>query len=97
MTDILASATETIHQNTSLVELTEDPEAIVAQIAAGAKGHTDLKIEHARDRAIADAIAQAAAGDIVLIAGKGHENYIESNGIKTPYSDQAVIDEVLNA
>ena len=54
-------------------------------------------IEESRDLAIGFAISKAKAGDIVLIAGKGHEDYQEVAGVKTPFSDMAVAREKLNA
>ena len=55
----------------------EDPLSIISDIEEGLKtaGHKNYKIEADRSRAIGDAIAMAGAGDVVLIAGKGHENY----------------------
>ena len=47
-------------------------------------------VEPDRARAIETAIAQAAAADVILIAGKGHENYQEIGGKRLPFSDQAV-------
>jgi UDP-N-acetylmuramoyl-L-alanyl-D-glutamate--2,6-diaminopimelate ligase len=52
---------------------------------AGAPWHT----EPDRAQAIAQAIAQAAAADVVLIAGKGHEDYQEVQGQRLPFSDMA--------
>jgi UDP-N-acetylmuramyl tripeptide synthase len=43
-----------------------------------------------RAQAIAMAIAKAGAGDVVLIAGKGHEDYQEVAGVRTPFSDVQV-------
>lgn len=68
----------------------ESPTAILAQVAggmqpAGAPWHT----EPDRAQAIAQAIAQAAAADVVLIAGKGHEDYQEVQGQRLPFSDMA--------
>jgi len=67
----------------------EDPQAIIAEIAEGVSG----KHEQIADRrqAIARALAQARRGDIVLIAGKGHERYQEIRGVKRRYSDAAVV------
>ncbi len=72
----------------------EDPEAIIDEILAGAG--TD--VQHTADRraAIAEAIAGAGAGDVVLIAGKGHEQGQEfAGGRKFPFDDCAVAREVL--
>lgn len=63
----------------------EHPEAIVADILVGA-GET-AKVELDRREAIAAAIAAAGRHDIVLIAGKGHEDYQEVVGVRHPFSD----------
>ncbi|HET8763612.1 MAG TPA: UDP-N-acetylmuramoyl-L-alanyl-D-glutamate--2,6-diaminopimelate ligase [Rhodanobacter sp.] len=68
----------------------EDGDAIVAQIVAGmADGHP-YSVERDRATAIAQAIAQAGAGDAVVIAGKGHETYQESATGKHPFNDMLV-------
>jgi UDP-N-acetylmuramoyl-L-alanyl-D-glutamate--2,6-diaminopimelate ligase len=72
----------------------EDPEAIVDEILAGA-GHD---VEHTVDRreAISEAIAHAEPGDVVVIAGKGHEQGQEfADGHKVPFDDVTVAREVL--
>lgn len=63
----------------------EDPEAIMAEIAGGCSG--DFRLVTARADAIALAIATANAGDCVLIAGKGHEDYQLIDGERLPFSD----------
>jgi UDP-N-acetylmuramoyl-L-alanyl-D-glutamate--2,6-diaminopimelate ligase len=63
----------------------EDPAAIIAEITA-ALPETHEAIEDRR-AAIARAIASANAGDVVLIAGKGHETYQEVAGTRQPFSD----------
>lgn len=63
----------------------EAPEAIFRDIAPGL-GANAQHIE-ARDAAIRQAIAGAAAGDIILLAGKGHEHYQEVAGTRIPFSD----------
>jgi UDP-N-acetylmuramyl-tripeptide synthetase len=65
---------------------TEVPAQILADITAGAPGATVIE---AREEAIRIAIAQAGARDIVLIAGKGHEDYQEVHGVRRPFSDVA--------
>ncbi len=65
---------------------TEVPAQILADITAGAPGATVIE---ARDAAIRSAVAEAGARDIVLIAGKGHEDYQEVNGVRRPFSDVA--------
>jgi UDP-N-acetylmuramoyl-L-alanyl-D-glutamate--2,6-diaminopimelate ligase len=65
----------------------EDPMKIVSQIAAGIdKPHA---VELDRMRAIELALAQAQPADVVLIAGKGHENYQEIAGKRLAFSDVA--------
>ena len=56
---------------------TEDPAAIIAEILAGIDGAARERaiVEPDRERAIGLAIAEAAEGDVVVIAGKGHEDY----------------------
>ena len=53
----------------------EDPETILADVVAGIPAGTNLRVEPDRALAIAAAIASAGPGDLVLIAGKGHEDY----------------------
>ena len=67
----------------------EDPAEIASAIVHGIR-QTNLRryrIELDRGVAIASAIDSARAIDVVLIAGKGHETYQESNGVKTPFDD----------
>lgn len=66
----------------------EDPRTIVDQVVAGA--HANHEIEVDRAAAIARAIATARDGDVVLIAGKGHETYQEVAGSRLPFSDAEV-------
>ena len=66
----------------------ENPRAIIADILKGVRG--DCEVEPDRTRAIAHAIGEARRGDVVLIAGKGHETYQEIRGVRRPYSDIAV-------
>ncbi len=66
---------------------TEDPQKIVDQVADGAfDGNPVVKIVDRR-AAIAQVLAGAGANDVVLIAGKGHEDYQEINGVRQPFSD----------
>lgn len=67
----------------------EDPQTIIAEIAEGVSGKHEQIAD--RRRAISHALAQARRGDIVLIAGKGHERYQEIRGVKRRYSDAAVV------
>jgi UDP-N-acetylmuramoyl-L-alanyl-D-glutamate--2,6-diaminopimelate ligase len=74
----------------------EDPAAIVAEVAAGAEGAAELEIEGDRRAAIALALERAAPGDMVVIAGKGHEQGQEfEDGRKIPFDDREVAREEL--
>ena len=66
----------------------EEPETIIAEIRAGIPvGSAQAESEPARAVAIARAIADAAAGDVVVLAGKGHESYQETAGRRIDFSD----------
>jgi UDP-N-acetylmuramoyl-L-alanyl-D-glutamate--2,6-diaminopimelate ligase len=72
----------------------ESPSAILTQIVAGLpQGARAVVIEDRRE-AILEAVHSAAPADVLLIAGKGHEDYQDIGGRKLPFSD---IDEALNA
>ncbi len=73
----------------------EDGDAIVADTLAGFTAPQRVVVERDRRRAIARAIADATAGDIVLIAGKGHEPCQEIAGRKLPFDDRQVAAECL--
>ena len=66
---------------------TEDPHRIVAEVAAGIPAGRDFEQIVDRAQAIAAAVLGAAAADVVLIAGKGHEDYQDIGGVKRPFSD----------
>jgi UDP-N-acetylmuramoyl-L-alanyl-D-glutamate--2,6-diaminopimelate ligase len=67
----------------------ENPTAILDQMRGGLQRPAQARVEIDRAAAIADTVARAAASDVVLIAGKGHEDYQEVMGVKTPFSDLA--------
>ena len=73
----------------------EAPLAIIDDILAG--GDRDCEIELDRRRAIKRAIHAARRGDVVLIAGKGHETYQEVKGVRRPFSDIEVVRAALVA
>jgi UDP-N-acetylmuramoyl-L-alanyl-D-glutamate--2,6-diaminopimelate ligase len=74
----------------------EDPERIVAEVAAGAAGGAEVEIEVDRRAAIALALGRARPGDTVVIAGKGHEQGQEfEDGRKIPFDDREVAREEL--
>ncbi len=68
----------------------EDGDAIVAQIVAGFAHPNSAVVQRDRALAIAEALRMAGAGDVVLIAGKGHETYQEGAAGKRPFDDLAV-------
>jgi UDP-N-acetylmuramoyl-L-alanyl-D-glutamate--2,6-diaminopimelate ligase len=75
----------------------EEPDAIVAEVAAGAAGGA-VEREVDRRAAIARAVGLAQPGDIVVIAGKGHEQGQEfAGGRKEPFDDVTVAREALRA
>jgi UDP-N-acetylmuramyl-tripeptide synthetase len=65
----------------------EDPQAIVAQILAGCPAGAPVQAVLDRAQAIAQALTEADARDVVLLAGKGHEDYQEIAGVQRPFSD----------
>jgi len=71
----------------------EDPQAIIAEIVAGMNANRQV-IED-RALAIAAALRRAAPNDVVLVAGKGHEDYQEIDGKRLPFSDVAVASRLL--
>jgi UDP-N-acetylmuramoyl-L-alanyl-D-glutamate--2,6-diaminopimelate ligase len=73
----------------------EDPDAIIAAIVAGVppgdrEGRSKLIVEPDRAAAISVALSAARPGDVVLIAGKGHEPGQEIAGETRPFDDAAV-------
>jgi len=87
---------------------TEDPDAIIDEIERGIKTNDTNTLNQALDGALDDkyiritdrakaieyAINHAQMGDLVVIAGKGHENYMDINHQKIPYMDSKVLDNI---
>ncbi|OIR06680.1 UDP-N-acetylmuramoyl-L-alanyl-D-glutamate--2,6-diaminopimelate ligase [mine drainage metagenome] len=71
----------------------ENPDSIIGQIVHGL--NVAYQIEVDREHAIQLAVSMAKSGDIVLVAGKGHEDYQEISGVKTPFSDAQVAQAAL--
>lgn len=76
----------------------EDPEAILAEMQAGVEPQHYKKVLKVTDRreAIRTACSLANDGDIILVAGKGHEKYQEIKGVKYPFDDMEVLKETFN-
>ncbi|MDE2219410.1 MAG: UDP-N-acetylmuramoyl-L-alanyl-D-glutamate--2,6-diaminopimelate ligase [Gammaproteobacteria bacterium] len=75
----------------------EDPRRIIADISAGLRAPARAHVQHDRATAIAAAIAAAAAGDVVLVAGKGHEDYQLVGAERRAFSDLAQVRAALAA
>ena len=76
---------------------TEDPEEILNDMEAGVsidRKRKTLRISN-RKEAIRTAFALAIPGDIVLVAGKGHEKYQEINGVRHHFDDKEIITELI--
>ena len=73
----------------------ESPFDIVASILQGMGDRRHVRVEHDREIAIRSAIEQARAGDVVLIAGKGHETEQIIGTERRPFSDRGVVATVL--
>ena len=75
----------------------EDGDAIVAQIVAGFGDPAKARVERDREAAIRLGLSMARAGDVLLVAGKGHETYQEGAHGKRPFDDMAVARAALEA
>lgn len=75
----------------------EDPAAILHQILQGTIAGSTVRAEPDRAVAIAQALIEAAPADVVLIAGKGHEDTQETAGVRVPFSDMAHAQSALAA
>jgi UDP-N-acetylmuramoyl-L-alanyl-D-glutamate--2,6-diaminopimelate ligase len=73
----------------------EPPEAIIAEVVAGLRRPAEAVVEPDRRAAIARALHEARAGDVVVIAGKGHEQGQDIGGVVHPFDDRTVARELL--
>jgi UDP-N-acetylmuramoyl-L-alanyl-D-glutamate--2,6-diaminopimelate ligase len=73
----------------------EDPDAIVADILAGMESPQAAMLERDRASAIRLALTQARPGDMVLVAGKGHEDYQLVGDRRLAFSDRALVRQLL--
>jgi UDP-N-acetylmuramyl-tripeptide synthetase len=78
---------------------TEDAAAIASAVVSGIRTSSNRRwsVELDRAKAIRTAIAAAQPGDVVLVAGKGHEDYQEKNGVRHHFSDARVVAAALAA
>jgi UDP-N-acetylmuramoyl-L-alanyl-D-glutamate--2,6-diaminopimelate ligase len=75
----------------------EDPQQILAAMLAGVPADIDVVIEPDRRAAIVTVIAGAAPGDVVVVAGKGHEQGQEVAGATIPFDDRVVVREAIES
>ena len=66
----------------------EDPEVILREMRSGVSSGSRVQVIESRSEAIRAVVLGAAKGDVVLIAGKGHEEFQEIRGAKLPFSDR---------
>jgi UDP-N-acetylmuramoyl-L-alanyl-D-glutamate--2,6-diaminopimelate ligase len=78
---------------------TEEPEAILEDMRAGVPLSAQARtlVQADRREAIRTAVMLAGKGDIVLVAGKGHETYQEIHGVRHPFDDRAVLRETFES
>jgi UDP-N-acetylmuramoyl-L-alanyl-D-glutamate--2,6-diaminopimelate ligase len=74
----------------------EDPDKIIHDIFMGIDKKRHCKKQKDRKNAIIDAIKNANGNDLVLVAGKGHENYQIIGEIKYPFSDENIVQKILD-
>jgi len=78
---------------------TESPEAIIADMEAGVEAQNTKKVLSIENRrqAIRTACKLAMTNDIILVAGKGHETYQETNGVRVDFDDFKEVKEALDS
>lgn len=93
-------AAEAVSQSTKVILTSdnprfEEPETIIEQMIAGVESHDRSKVLSITNRreAIRTACSMARSGDVVLVAGKGHETYQEIKGVRTHFDDREIIKE----
>jgi len=76
---------------------TENPDEIIKDMQVGIPAERSARVMSITDRteAIKVACALAVEGDIILIAGKGHEKYQDINGVKAPFDDYKIVEQSL--
>lgn len=72
----------------------ENPDRIIEDILEGVSINKNIVVEPDRKLAIQYALKNSESNDIILVAGKGHETYQEIKGIKYPFDDRFIIEEI---
>lgn len=75
----------------------ENPEAIIDEVFTGVKSGTQVIRETNRKLAIVEALKRASSNDVVLIAGKGHEDYQVIGDEKIHFSDREIVEEFIRS
>ena len=75
----------------------ESPQSIIEQITAGIENRANVEVQLDRALASGDALMRASTKEVILIAGKGHEDYQEIRGVKRPFSDRLQAQMALHA
>ncbi|HEV7861683.1 MAG TPA: cyanophycin synthetase, partial [Acidimicrobiia bacterium] len=73
----------------------EAPQTVIDEVVAGIPSGTHAVVEADRRRAIRGALADRRAGDVVVVAGKGHESGQTAGGVTVPFDDRVVAREEL--
>lgn len=73
----------------------ENPDDIINEILSGMKQNDSVIVESDRKKAIQKAINLAKNGELIAILGKGDETYQEIKGVKHPFSDKKIVEEIL--
>ena len=73
----------------------EEPERIIGEILVGVDAAKDVRVEPDRRLAIRTALGLAGAGDVVLVAGKGHEDYQLIRGVKSHLDDREEVEKFI--
>ena len=76
---------------------TEEPRAIINDILAGMLDAGQAKVMEGRAEAVTNAVMQAKENDVVLVAGKGHEDYQEVKGVKHHFDDREQLKEIFKS
>lgn len=75
----------------------EDPQKIIDEMCVGLTYTGSVQIIVERDRAVMDTVQAASDGDVILLAGKGHEDYQEVKGVRYPSDDRDLARKAFNA